>query len=436
MFTFEVAPHPSMASMILNRKRRREGDVKLAEKNGAKTTSNTEQQHPNDEISYFEAVKQTSAAWNVLIAMKQAMQDKHSELVQRQKDLEARKVELAEKHGGATVSPKDKLKLNVGGVRMVALRETLTQFPDTRLAALFSGRWESCLARDKNKRIFLDVNPACFEQILSYHQLCKVAGPEELVELPTMPPDMQFIMQKQLSFFGLVGNPFDQDQEQDQDQDQDHHEEVRTSTFKPGVTFDPTYDAWNNAAGVDRPLADLKAAFAQERNILNAALKRQAWMEDCFAVEERFVSYFCDKNVSDVIDLDVSGKHVSVARSTLMICEGSVLASKFNTQWKQDEADDDDDDDEGNSGALIEHSSYCFGKIIDQMRLKRMFPAEAGNLEPPAVVSHERVNFERIVKYFFPGQESFIFGETKTRFIWDVNKRRHKRRHGEVGKPA
>jgi hypothetical protein len=134
----------------------------------------SDQQDPNHEKSYAEAVKQTSAALNVLIAMKQAMQDKRTELVQRQKDLEARKAELAEKHGGAAVSPKDKLKLNVGGVRMVALRETLTQFPDTRLAALFSGRWESCLARDKSNRIFLDVNPACFRQILSYHQLCKV----------------------------------------------------------------------------------------------------------------------------------------------------------------------------------------------------------------------------------------------------------------------
>ncbi len=59
----------------------------------------------------------------------------------------------------------------------------------------------------------------------------------------------------------------------------------------------------------------------------------------------------------------------------MMICEGSMLASNFNklTQWKQDE-DGDDDDDDDNDGVFIEHSSYCFGKIIDQMRLKRKFP--------------------------------------------------------------
>jgi hypothetical protein len=131
-------------------------------------------------------------------------------LEQRQNDLEARKLELAEKHGGKKTSPHDKLKLNVGGVRMVALRETLTLFPDTRLAALFSGRWESCLLRDKKKRIFLDVNPSCFQKILSYHQLSKVAGPDNPPDLPTVPDDMKCILEKQLSFFGLTGDAGDE----------------------------------------------------------------------------------------------------------------------------------------------------------------------------------------------------------------------------------
>ena len=42
-----------------------------------------------------------------------------------------------------------------------------------------------------------------------------------------------------------------------------------------------------------------------------------------------------------------------------------------------------------------------------------MFPEDAEKLAPPTVVSHERGNFERIVKYYFPGQEHFILGGTK-----------------------
>ena len=146
---------------------------------------------------------------NALMALHTGLGDERLKLEQRQKDLEARKLELADKHGGKKTSPQDKLKLNVGGVRMVALRETLTLFPDTRLAALFSGRWESCLLRDKKNRIFLDVNPSCFQKILSYHQLSKVAGPDNPPDLPTVPDDMKCILEKQLSFFcGVRSFPF------------------------------------------------------------------------------------------------------------------------------------------------------------------------------------------------------------------------------------
>ncbi len=174
-------------------------------------TSSSKAQKPmfeNIDVDLHRCANRTSEAVNVVVAMQESMRGKHQELAQRRQHLEVLKEELAKKHGGgATVSPNDKLRLNVGGVRMVALRETLTQFPDTRLAALFSGRWESCMVRDTQNHIFLDVNPRCFRQILSYHQLCKVAaGPEDLPELPTMPKDMQFIMEKHLSFFGLVGN--------------------------------------------------------------------------------------------------------------------------------------------------------------------------------------------------------------------------------------
>ena len=153
---------------------------------------------------YGEAAAATDAAFDELTAVRTRMRESSADLERRRKVLEGRKLDLATRNGGASVSPADKLKLNVGGLRVTTLRETLTQFPDTRLAALFSGRWESRLLRDKKKRIFLDVNPVCFRKILSYHQLVKIAPPDEPPELPTVPDDMQYILERQLAFFGLT----------------------------------------------------------------------------------------------------------------------------------------------------------------------------------------------------------------------------------------
>jgi hypothetical protein len=156
---------------------------------------------------YDEAAAATDAAFDELTTVRTLMRESAADLERRRKGLEGRKLELATQNGGTSASPADKLKLNVGGVRVTALRETLTQFPNTRLAALFSGRWESRLLRDKKKRIFLDINPICFRKILAYHQLVKIAPPDEPPELPTVPDDMHYILERQLDFFGLTQEP-------------------------------------------------------------------------------------------------------------------------------------------------------------------------------------------------------------------------------------
>ena len=174
--------------------------------------------------------------------------------------------------------------------------------------------------------------------------------------------------------------------------------------------FDPSFGGWKEE-DLDHPLRALKTALSAEHAAIVFALKKQSQLEEHFAGEEAFVKYFCDGQPSDVVDLNVSGDRVSVNRSTLRVCEGSMLACQFDTQWQPDGGDDADSD--SDDGALIDHSSYCFGKIIDQMRLKRMFPAGMQCLERPEVVPHERSSFERIVKYYFPGQESFILDGVK-----------------------
>ena len=61
---------------------------------------------------------------------------------------------------------------------------------------------------------------------------------------------------------------------------------------------------------------------------------------------------------------------------------------------------------------LIEHSPYCFGKILDYLRLKRLqsegFIDEAPR---PCVYDNQKNRFAKVVKYYFPGESSeYILG--------------------------
>ena len=56
---------------------------------------------------------------------------------------------------------------------------------------------------------------------------------------------------------------------------------------------------------------------------------------------------------------------------------------------------------------LIEHSPYCFGKILDYLRLKRFSSIGLGKEPaPPIVCEHKKEMFEKVVKYYFPGESS------------------------------
>eukprot|EP00986_Skeletonema_menzelii_P002384 scaffold647_cov150-Skeletonema_menzelii.AAC.31 len=64
------------------------------------------------------------------------------------------------------------------------------------------------------------------------------------------------------------------------------------------------------------------------------------------------------------------------------------------------------------TAALIEYSPYCFGKILDYLRLKHLHAF--GLVDEPAlptVRESQKKRFEKVVKYYFPGRCSkFILG--------------------------
>jgi K+ channel tetramerisation domain./TLD. len=105
--------------------------------------------------------------------------DQHNQIKKRNKDIIERQEALLRKHGGGNVKPSDIIVLNVRGEEMFARRDTLTLIQDSRLEALFSGRWENQLLRDEQGRVFMDVDPGAFRRILEYLYMIKIASPEQ-----------------------------------------------------------------------------------------------------------------------------------------------------------------------------------------------------------------------------------------------------------------
>ena len=64
------------------------------------------------------------------------------DLKNRLGDLIDRQDALTQDHGGSNAKPSDIITFDIDGQEMFARRDTLTAVEDSRLAALFSGRWE------------------------------------------------------------------------------------------------------------------------------------------------------------------------------------------------------------------------------------------------------------------------------------------------------
>jgi hypothetical protein len=59
---------------------------------------------------------------------------------------------------------------------------------------------------------------------------------------------------------------------------------------------------------------------------------------------------------------------------------------------------------------LIEHSPYCFGKILNHLRLMQLHSIGLIVNEPnlPEVDESQKQRFEKVVKYYFPGDAAKI----------------------------
>ena len=98
----------------------------------------------------------------------QRIRQKGQQLTQRYSELIVRHQNLTQQNDGSSVNHTDKICLNVGGTEMYATREMLTQIKGSRLEALFNGRWDNKLLRDKKRRVFMDMDVRYLKPIIDH----------------------------------------------------------------------------------------------------------------------------------------------------------------------------------------------------------------------------------------------------------------------------
>jgi hypothetical protein len=126
------------------------------------------------------------------------------------------------------------------------------------------------------------------------------------------------------------------------------------------------------------------------------------WVKGVKGVSEDVATLFWENDINglELLALDNDGLKMIGVKRAGTIC----LLLKEIKQLEEASQD---------TATLIEYSPYCFGKILDYLRLKRAYTLGLIYDEPalPTVCESQKKRFDKIVKYYFPGKSSkFIFG--------------------------
>ena len=132
-----------------------------------------------------------------------ALNQREIGLKERLGELNHKKHEISQANGNLDSADDDRVEVNAGGKIIVAKRSTLTHMKGTRLEALFSGRWDKKLSRDGHGRIFLDVDPTCFQAIVDYLNEMMISSEDSPPSPPSVDDEHEHILQHQFELFGL-----------------------------------------------------------------------------------------------------------------------------------------------------------------------------------------------------------------------------------------
>ena len=136
------------------------------------------------------------------------LQTKEKELKEREADF-SRRVKLFETTNPAMGSDNDIIQLNVGGRTNIAvLRNLLTQFEGSMLAAKFSGRWDDSMEKDRDGNIFVDQDPENFMLLINY---LRMRMNNQLKRVPNAHrPKPTYKLCKMLEYYNLLPGVYPQ----------------------------------------------------------------------------------------------------------------------------------------------------------------------------------------------------------------------------------
>uniref|UniRef100_A0A7S1BY61 TLDc domain-containing protein n=1 Tax=Corethron hystrix TaxID=216773 RepID=A0A7S1BY61_9STRA len=147
---------------------------------------------------------------DVLRSKHQTIVEARNKLKRDMADLQTRQDRLLEKNGGGNVHHDDLVEINVGGEIVTTQRKILTRMKGTRLEAIFSGGWEKHLQRDREGRVFLDLNASCFRSIVEHLTALSTSPPDDIIVPLHVYEEDEIVLDRLLSFLRLedLKDPF------------------------------------------------------------------------------------------------------------------------------------------------------------------------------------------------------------------------------------
>eukprot|EP00985_Skeletonema_marinoi_P010749 scaffold5048_cov83-Skeletonema_marinoi.AAC.1 len=142
--------------------------------------------------------------------LKQILQMEHEEkqVLDRLSKIGEKKLKAASDYANEDATDEDILEINAGGKIITTRRRTLTQLKGTRLEALFSGRWDKKLLRDRSGRVLLDVNSDCFQAIVVFLNDLATSCDDRMPGPPSVYSELNNMLTHQLELFQIITPSF------------------------------------------------------------------------------------------------------------------------------------------------------------------------------------------------------------------------------------
>eukprot|EP00979_Chaetoceros_neogracilis_P012632 scaffold3389_cov188-Chaetoceros_neogracile.AAC.7 len=319
--------------------------------------------------------------------------DTHQALKKQHQNLTDRQDAIAHKHGGADIRLSDIIRLNVQGTELFARRDTLAVVKGSRLEALFSGRWENQLLRDKKGRVFMDVNADVFKKILEYLYMVKISN--DVPPLPSIDESMKDMFNLYIKFFKL--------QSSDDNPSNAPDEEVMQNERDTS----PIQKQRNLMSGMKRKLDIMEEKLIKEESFVacfrkakeNGIIDNDDAQEVSREEQDRNDEHNYVPNDAEIIDLYLNGEIMAYKRTTLCMDETSKLAKDLGSkEWLKEHTVRTED---GQDCILIEQPSMIFKKLADVLHMAT-FTDDLSSVPLPSLVDEvDNYYFSRLVEHYF-----------------------------------